>query len=259
MKKVLFLGNSHVGAFKLACSNSDYGFNVGFVGVPDAGFDILKIHENLLTVPCELERFIYNVSATLSSDSKSFNIQLDRFDFIVYLKGLSRLDPRLLYTADRKSILAPKFSKSLLKTIFLSGEPSPTRKINGTSPSTIYFDLIRTFCKNTFFLGAPLPSSSIIESFSYNTIQNVKYNSSCIREIACESLCDSSLPNVLVPPESVCHESSIYSKKEFFVESVNWNGCVKPGIMQQRDVSHVGDRYADILIREMLTSLFSKS
>jgi hypothetical protein len=262
MNKVLFLGNSHIGALKLGFSSSSHGFNAGFIAVPDQGFNKgLRLDANVLKLPRIYERFCSGIDLFCNNSEKACRVELDSFDYFVYVNGLSRLDPRLYYVfcKTKKLLNTPKLSKELLLKVVFNGNLASEKEGSGRTLSALYSELLKYFGDKVFFLGAPLQSSEVLNQFTIESIDNVVCNSLVIRSIANESIHVDSMPNILLPPVCLCDKSSIYTKMEFFKNSVNWNAQIKDSGIQKRDISHVGGNYGDILISEVLRPIFSSA
>lgn len=260
MKRVLFLGNSHIGALKLGFSSSSHGFNAGFIAVPDPGFNKgLILDANVLNLPRMYERFCSGIDLFGNNSEKVCRVELDGFDYFVYVNGLSRLDPRLYYVFCKTNAIlnSPKLSKELLLKVLFNGNLASEKEGSGKTLSALYSQLLNSFGNKVFFLGAPLQSSEILNKFTIESMNNVVCNSLAIRSIANESIHVDSMPNILLPPICLCDKSSIYTKMEFFKNSVNWNGQIKDSEIQKLDISHAGGSYGEILISEVLRPMFS--
>jgi len=158
MKKFLFLGNSHIGAFrkadKLYALSSRFSCSSNFIGIPGrGGFYRLSLDGAILLTLASYKRFM-EVDAQAYSNNSSNRIDLKYFDCIVFVAGLSRLDSRLYYQPS--SSYVPLLSKSVIKSVVMQ-DSAEDRRIQQELPP-LFWRLMSLGKPEVAFLGAPLVS-----------------------------------------------------------------------------------------------------
>lgn len=118
MKKTLFLGSSHVGAYKSAAkSMPDLFSDIDFVGIPRVRFSKATIKDHFLTF-----RNLPNAEKTFSTGRQignHFEIDLRTYNNIVLLEGINPLTPELYSCNDSFSPLSEKLISKILDNILL--------------------------------------------------------------------------------------------------------------------------------------------
>ena len=228
MKKILVIGNSHVGAIKkgIESISSNKNFNFSYVALPGERFSNLSLSgRNIIFPECELPflREVFGISESLS---------LDDFDLFLYVAESSRLHFGLYSRDGRIPALSDKIIYNIVRYSF--------------SP---FFGSIQSAVKpaKLIFLGGPLrfPSypryrkhkKSLIET-PYDSARLLELTSA-VRKICGDTIMDKSFPSLVLPPPHLLVSSQLSTREEYLVGGTKVNGKNR----NQLDTSHANASY----------------
>jgi hypothetical protein len=256
MRKLLFVGSSHIGCLKIAeqtfSISRDFSCQSSFIGLPADAISSLKLVEGNLLFPPRVQAFVHvDEQACVGGRSA---IHLDFFDAVVFVAGLCRLDSRLYYDPSINHI--PLLSPAVIRSVVL--EDSLKSETSGVETPDVYRSLIRCDSIQISFLGAPLESvqASVYEEFAEQSRANLKANAITIRSV-CEKINrDNGFDFFLLPPPDLLDPCEVYTRAEYFSDIVDARGMVKQGGRQFKDMIHANALYGkEILSRIIYPSL----
>lgn len=264
MGKVLFLGNSHLAAYKLAydaaagafphtcvffCARgADLAFTrvdgLTIVPTPRAtlGRDALKaFFPDNVTASLEhryLERGepMADVATQFEQTGGSRTIDLTGVDAIFYAAGVSPYDVRRLevQVAPRSAGLTRELFATLLRDNFLLREQ--VRAIRAAAPAIRHY-----------FLGMPLRGLAPV-SLSPQIRDIVVAN----RELAAAVARDYLFDDVFMPGPSVLHDDLVSSRAEFFVSGREQAETYQGSTPTTSDLLHANAGYAAVVLEEFI-------
>lgn len=221
MKNILILGTSHVGALKQGldqCShvNSKDSFGFEYAAVPLKMFKKFTVVDSVVRVPGGA------IKALKKTYDHGDQIDLMKYDSIVFVHGLSRLDFSL-YFSDR--MIAP-ISEGVIREIALHPkEPS------------LFLELLANLpVSKLIYIGSPLISEKTTKKKQLKRVPLLPEQSHCqkaseiaslIRKACHNSLADSSIPSYLLPPPEVLTASGFNTLDQFIRGGIRYDGRVR--------------------------------
>jgi hypothetical protein len=252
MKKILFLGNSHIGALRKADQlhslSSRFSCSSSFIGIPGrGGFYRLSLDGEYLVTLKAYKRFM-DIDEHAYSDQSPNLIRLSYFDRIVFVAGLCRLDSRLYYPPSSSHV--PLLSKSVIESIVLQDSVEDSRLQHELPP--LFWRIMALGRPDVVFLGAPLVSADarIFTDLACDSRDNVRKNSECIRTVCSQTLNDNGRPLMLLPSPELLDDLGLCTKASYFVDSLNWAGDAKKAFKQERDMSHANATYGKMILEQ---------
>lgn len=227
MKKVLFIGNSQIGALKAGwdqiLADDVLHFESYFAGVREQVFFFSKLHDSHF---CFREDIADKLRSPLmfSWSNNSSSIDLSEFSKIIVAAGPSRR--YLPLYVDPSKTFFPKISASLIEDVILYGRLSENFPMFRTAP--VVFDLMRIFARKIIFLGAPLPSEAIKNKLICSDWRDEeildfqgKINAACININA-----NDNYPIFFSPQQSLCDSLMSFTKHDYMRDGLRYDGKV---------------------------------
>lgn len=239
MKKVLFLGNSHVGAIRAGLDyfedNSQLlpsgEFDFSFAGFKGSLLDQFYVNKSIELVPHDQTKNHSVFHTGAYNDSRQI-LPLNVYDFIVIVQGPSPLLP-ILYIDPRNP--APFISRALIKCICESllttrSLTSPgsanniywKRRDRFTHISESTYSILEHKDLNTIYLGSPVPCTTLSRQIHFCrdkfNVSEWNYVHEEIRRV-CDLFNHSNTHEsvkILLPPVEIFDESRIFSHDKFF-------------------------------------------
>lgn len=249
MKKVLILGNSHVGALKhgvdqLADQDIDYQFS--FAALPAPLFPRFRLKNRKLSVPFEHQAIFQSIYA-----DGPF-VDLDMYNNVVFVNGPSRLSGNL-YLVNRK---LPFYSTSLIREIAIHGLMPPL------------FDSLRKTVEpaRLIYLGAPLLSERATLPRHLASIPLIETDAdyaainrlvATIRNCCSETVDDPSVPTFLLPPAELLNSIGMNTLDIFIRGGMRMDGNSRTSSSNdyRRDMSHGNASYGSRVVLALLQAL----
>ena len=277
MKKILFLGNSHVGAlkagFRLVTSEDEDNIctdfcKVNFAGFPGRLLDQFHLKSNLVLAP-KKRQYFENVAHDLELDGNKKRIQLDKFDLIAIVQGPSPFYP-FLYFGDNESasILSSSLIESICTSLWTSdhnsrssGKWNELDRFTYISPCIV--DILKCQKLNTVYIGTPVPSKDCLTNMHRNSLHPNKFNLekwgttfNLIRSICYDiNSRDSEFSSkVYLPCSEVIDKSHFYTSNHFFDSAKNAIGRDRRGAS---DGWHANANYGSIVVSDFLKKVFT--
>ena len=253
MKKVLFIGNSQIGALKagweeISSSNNTLPYKAYFAGVREQVFFHSKLKDSFFYFHKALAEKLDSPLMFSWDNLKSF-IDLSAFHKIVIAAGPCR--HYLPLYVDQRRTFFPKFSQTLIKEIILQGRLSNESAIDRTAPAV--FDLMRTLPSKIIYLGSALPSESIRDRLlcpdwemdDILALQH-KIENTCSKINTC-----SDYPTFVSPQRTLRDPLMSFTKHQYMREGLRYNGKING------DPFHANSTYGSAVIRS-ITGLISE-
>ena len=271
MKKTLFLGSSHVGAYKSAAkSNPDMFSDIAFVGIPRVRFSKGTIKDQFLTfknLPDAVKMF-----STGRQLGNHFEIDLCAYNNIVLLEGINPLSPELYSCNDSFSPLSGKLVSKILDNILLG---DCLAKVNNNQAEAINIsnNLINRISSlsvschlKSIRVPSPLPSERIPlhasskftrkelliylrDKISEDAASNLHMQLTSFENIALKiytyvNARNTPSESVVLPPKHLLTPGFCRTSKHWFSGSVDVAGNEKESLKQNNDFYHVNRQYA---------------
>jgi len=260
MKKILFLGSSHVGALRIGDKKNLlselFSFASSYIGIPGrGGFYRLRLRGHNLIVSKTYEKFT-DIDDQACKIDTSINIDLTYFDHIIFVAGFCRLDSRLYYSNSISHI--PLLSRSVLKEVILQNTLQDREKSHELPP--LFWEILGMRSTCITFLGAPLLSSDACPflELSIQCKANLLRNSEQVRSLCNEANDQQGKPLILLPPASFLDDTGVFTRGLYFENSVNWAGEAKKGFKQSRDLTHVNASYGRSILEQTVFPALNK-
>ena len=271
MSKTLFLGSSHVGAYKLAAKSvPDLFAGIDFVGIPRRRFSKVSIKDHFLTFGN-----IPNAVKTFSAGKQvgnHFEIDLCVYDKIVLLEGINPLSPELYSCDDSFSPLSGELISKIVGGV-LPGDSIAEGNINHDvevkkSNNIINrISFLSTSCHlKCIRVPSPLPSEVIPlhasskftrkellvhlrdKKLEYNLVDLHKklstFGNIALKIRAYVDSRNTPSDSIVLPPQHLLSPGSCRTLKHWFSGSVNAYGDIKESLKQDNDFYHVSSEYA---------------
>ena len=254
MKRILLVGNSHVGAFKSGLARLQEQSPLGDVEFdflacrqtldPKGGFNLIRLEENsTITAPATV------IATALKTSTIKMPVNIDTYDLVLVVAGPCLLHP-FLYYCEKPSII-PSISRSLIRSILLASKDIrvPIPGIN----SPVLVKALRELSSNRIvYVGAPLPSidSSPLKHFA-------RLNEASMRQMKKNALLISSVlrsdffagVNIFVPDDELLNEFHFATNSRFMREGVRVDG-----VSTNPDMRHANEEYGCVVLSKILRS-----
>ena len=263
MSKILFIGNSHIGAIKagydLVDKDNLKSNQLSFFGLPrDNLFDVIDI-ENLEIIKLSKYQKIFSL---IEENDPNFLYKLNSYDYVVWVQNYCPLDPRCFYNENLKNIFQFNFlSDSLIKEIIhneinlkISSQKKYSNLVSAKNLSRFYI-LRKVLGEKFIFLGMPFSIRSTnkfeISKFDFNqtTVFNFKQQKEKIQLIF-DQWKNKNTFKYIFPPKCVLDETGIYTKDIYAIDGVNVTGELHN---RNRDIHHMNAIYG----REIIISFIN--
>ena len=277
MKRILFLGTSHVGALKSgfnAVSNKesigDYPllYKCNFAGFSGRLLDKFQLNSNLDLVSnnrINSKRVMHD----LEFDRKQSCIPLGKFDLIVIVQGPSPFYP-FLYCGDNEntSMLSSSLIKSICNSLWisdcnsgLSGKWKEYDRYTYISPCIT--DILKSQELKTVYIGTPVPSRKCMSDMGRKSLHldafNIQKWNAIFNKVwsICEDMnCrDNEFSSQwYLPCSEIIDQNQFYTSNHFFESAVSVFG-------QNRDSDgwHANAEYGKIMILDFLKTVHTFS
>jgi len=250
MKKILVIGNSHVGAIKKGIESLPSTSNLSFsyIALPGQRFAGFRLFKRNIVFPKQDQKFIrdtFGINEALS---------VDDFDLLLYVAGRSRLHFGL-YSSDRR---IPALSYAVIEKIIKCSSDPFYESIQATiEPSRLVF------------LGGPLKSSNIGNGGPRNlsipmietpcdTTRLLKL-SSAIRKICETTVADRHSPSLILPPPYLLTCNHFNTLEKYLSGGLRVNGTERGGLGAKgnADMSHANYLYGQEMSRVIVDFIAS--
>lgn len=248
MKLVLVIGNSHAGAWKSGVSalqgdTGDYEFH--FAALARNAFDTFRVSDGLISCAPSLKDVLARTYA------HGDTIPLAKYDHVLYVEGLSRLDSRL-YTHRR---VFPSYSEEVVRSVVN----------HGGHRAGLYTELLRELGdpRRMLFAGAPLPSEMardprLIPKFeSPSEVDAAIQIAQKVRRICKESWSDPETARVLLPPPEILTDSGFNTRDQFIRGGLRFDGRARTKSASDYEIDNVhgNAEYGVQMVRTLLEAL----
>lgn len=282
MNKTLFLGSSHVGAYKLAAkSNPDLFADIDFVGIPRIRFSKCTIKDHFLTfrnLPDAVK--MYSAGKQIG---KHFQIDLCAYSNIVLVEGVNPLSPEL-YSSDK--LFSPLSGELISKIVdacladvndansalVTEAVKSSSNLINKISSLSISYHL------KSIRVPSPLPSELIpfhySSKFTWKELilrlrneskavsdddlhtQLSSFETIALKIYAYVNSRNTSFDSVVLPSQHLLSPGLCRTDSKWFSGSVDFDGTVKESLKQDNDFFHTNSQYAIEMMKSISSFLY---
>ena len=247
MKKVIFIGNSQIGALKagwdeISEARETLAFEAYFAGVREQVFFHSKLKDSFFYFHKDLaER--HNSPLMFSWDHRNSSIDLSIFDKIIIAAGPNR--HYLPLYVDRSKRFFPNLSLALIEEIILRGRLSNESVIDRTAP--VIFDLMRALPSKIIYLGSALPSESIKDQLIYpewepDEILDLQHK---IKKTCSKINSDKEHPTFVSPKQALRDQLMSFTKHQYMKEGLRYDGNING------DPFHANSSYGSAIIRSI--------
>lgn len=254
MKKILLVGNSHVGAFKSGLLRLQHQSSLGHIKFdflacrqpldPRGGFNLIRLEkQSIITAPAEV------IASAMQTSTIKMPVNIDVYDLVLILAGPCLLHPFLFYS--EKPVAIPSLSNSLIRSILLCSKDIPvsTREIN--SPALV--KMLRELTGNRIvYVGAPLPSvdSNLLAHFKQLDEKNMTKMKKNSLSISCILRSDLfAHQNIFIPDGELLNEYCFATNARFMRQGVRVDG-----VSTNPDMRHANEEYGCIVLSKILRS-----
>ena len=270
MKKILFIGNSHIGSLKkgydkLIEEKSIGDYKLFFLGIPrDQIHTFFKIRNiNEIFFKDSYKEFTRNLSA-------DFSKSLNSYDFIIWVQSYSPLDPRCFYRLGRgnlfdfellsNNIIEEIFNnENYLTTSFMFSDEEKSSNKKKERILKIISLLRNRFSEKFIFLGMPFISlkENMLRPKDRQTISNKEWakmfreQNERIKSIF--KKWNNHYPyKFCFPPDKVLDSTGIYTKKEYAFGALDVNADKR---IKDFDAKHMNGDYGKEILNYLLQNL----
>ena len=270
MKKILFLGNSHIACIKNAITKrgiTTFKNKIEIAGMWQGGFKYLYLNGSVIEAPSftpkewnkkkiNLKDFwrigrIFNQGEIDSSLISENNIlpDLEKYDHIIIFASPSRLFSMLYYENSKKpniNLFSELLISKIARSLYISEEISLINQ-NHLSSSQIILDIGKKFSSKVTFVGSPLPLEGRFKNLEklkkiinsdYSLLKKHLENIDRIR-FACRSTFESSYRGIriVLPPPNLLTKCQIATLPKY-----SWNN---------KDIFHTNTHYGELVLDQL--------
>ena len=266
MSKILFIGNSHVGAIKagydLVGKDNLKSNQISFFGLPrDNLFNTIDIKKLEIIKHPKYRELI----SLFEENDPNFSYKLNSYDYVVWVQNYCPLDPRCFYNKKSKTYFQFSFlSDSLIEEI-IHNEINLKISSQTVASNLVSAEELSKFCilrkvlgRKFIFLGMPFEIRSTrkkfdISKFDFNqtTVINFKQQKEKIQLIF-DQWKNKNKFKYIFPPEFVLDETGIYTKGTYAIDGVKVGG----GFHNRKgDIHHMNANYGREIILSFINQL----
>ena len=234
-KKLLFIGNSHIGSLKSGFEYIDKSvltnYELSFCGVRRNHFYKHKLIGDILEFDKSVTRFNFNLQE---------HIQLYDYDYCICVFNISPL-ARLKHK--NYSFYSENLLKRYIKKLYWL-------KTANEDCHDLILSIYKLIPQKFIFLGAPLVCQFNKklwhdEAFYINQI-------SSIRDICDKYFSNLNGPKILLPPENLLNDNGIYTREAYMKGAINADGEAN---VNPNNVNHMNPEYGKAIILELLKKI----
>lgn len=241
MKKILILGNSHVGALKMGCEKLNYSENflIQFAALPGNFSQMISLKNNELFLTENLNKKFGGLNKNLE-----FPIDIRNFDFIALV-----FFPSPLKFLNAKNYYSKNLLKNVINELHFAGERFKRNK-------KLFLQLKEIIPSKLILIPTPVPIKKTIKRDSFsNTSLSSKYllkQISLVRLICDEFWEEDNKVSILLPPKNLLENNQLNTKEKYVRGGFGWDGIEHE---RENDLSHMNADYGQEIILTLINKL----
>ena len=246
MKKILVLGNSHVGSLKAGFNNLDEKYlenmSFHFAGIAGPVFKTIYVKNNQLNIP---EKFFKRFSGVFGNIQ--FPIDLDQYDYLVLVGAWIQSPIKMLINSRSEfTYYSKNLIENYINNFYLENHNSFTKDLINK--------LTKLFCSKLIIIPTPLSALSLQNESEIDSIPKTKFVAKQINLIrsTCDNLSkEKNKVSILLPPEKLLENNQLNTKQDYIRGGLKWNANEHNRV---DDLNHMNSEYG----REIMLSLIDK-